>query len=363
MKKPPIVILIPILVLFAFFIWYFWGIILYIIIAAVLSLVGRPLMVLMDRIKWGKFYILRSIQAILTLLVLLLITVLLIFLFIPVIIQQTQHIENINIQAIEESLKEPIATIENFVLKYQLTDSNISVEEYFREKVVGVINTVRIQNLLNSVLGYTGDFLISIFSITFITFFFLKERDLLVSFMNAWFPKGYETRIQKVTSSVRILLTRYFIGVLLEILLVGGLISLGLLWLGVENAVAIGFFAGIFNVIPYLGPIIGALTGISFTILGNLELDFYAEMIPLILKVIVVFLIVQLIDNLVFQPFIYSSSVKAHPLEIFLVILMAGSFAGVGGMILAIPTYTILRVIAKEFLNQFKFVQSITKSI
>ena len=58
-----------------------------------------------------------------------------------------------------------------------------------------------------------------------------------------------------------------------------------------------------------------------------------------------------------------TSSVKAHPLEVFLVILIAGNLAGVGGMILAIPVYTILRVIAKEFFDQFELVRSITKDI
>ncbi len=363
MKKLPIYVLISIIILFGFFVWFFWGIILYIIIAAIISLVGRPIMLVTSKIRIGKMKLPASLRAIFSLLTLLAITVLLFLLFIPVIIQQTQNIESINVNAIEESLKEPIASIENFIFTYRLADSTMSIEEYFREKVVGVINTVRLQNLFNSILGFTGDFLISIFSITFITFFFLKEESLFENIIHAWIPQEYEQRVKNVGNSVRILLTRYFVGVLLEILLVGGLISLGLYLLGIENAMAIGFFAGIFNVIPYLGPIIGAMTGISLAILGNLELDFYAQMIPLILKVIVVFLIVQLIDNFVFQPFIYSSSVKAHPLEIFLVILMAGSFAGIGGMILAIPTYTILRVISKEFLNQFTFIQSITKSI
>ncbi|MEO1451376.1 MAG: AI-2E family transporter, partial [Bacteroidota bacterium] len=155
----------------------------------------------------------------------------------------------------------------------------------------------------------------------------------------------------------------YFIGVVSEVLLVGLLISAGLSLLGVEDAFVIGFFAGLFNVIPYLGPIIGAVFGISLTLLGNLELEFYTMLIPLVLRVIVVFVVVQLIDNFVFQPLIYSSSVKAHPLEIFLVILMAGNVAGVGGMILAIPTYTILRVVAREFFDQFKIIQSLTSQM
>lgn len=97
--------------------------------------------------------------------------------------------------------------------------------------------------------------------------------------------------------------------------------------------------------------------------LGALELDFYGGILPLVVKVLIIFVVVQLIDNFVFQPLIYSSSVKAHPLEIFLVILAAGSLFGIGGMVLAIPTYTVFRVIAKEFFDQFKVVRSITRSI
>jgi predicted PurR-regulated permease PerM len=60
---------------------------------------------------------------------------------------------------------------------------------------------------------------------------------------------------------------------------------------------------------------------------------------------------------------IYSNSVKAHPLEIFFVIIMGGSLAGIVGMLLAIPVYTVLRVIAREFLQQFRLVQKLTKKI
>jgi len=359
----PIYILILIIVLSVFIIWYFWGIIVYLIVAAIISLIGRPVMHLLQQIRIRQYKLPNSVNAILTIAILLGIFVLLIVLFTPVIIQQTQNIENINVESIESSLKEPIQAIEQFATTYRLSDSTLSIETYFRENVIEVISSIRFSSVINSVLGFTGDIFVALFSIVFILFFFLKDEGLLGSIVMAATPEGYEQRVNKVLTRTKELLTRYFIGVVLEVVLVGGLISAGLGLLGIENAVAIGFFAGIFNVIPYLGPIIGALTGVSLAILGNLELDFYSQMVPLILKVAVVFLIVQLIDNFVFQPFIYSSSVKAHPLEIFLVILMAGSFAGVGGMILAIPTYTMFRVISKEFFNQFKVVQSITKRI
>jgi predicted PurR-regulated permease PerM len=71
----------------------------------------------------------------------------------------------------------------------------------------------------------------------------------------------------------------------------------------------------------------------------------------------------QMTDNFVLQPFIYSNSVKAHPLEIFIIILIAAKLGGITGMIIAIPAYTVIRVVAKEFLNQFKIVQKLTNSM
>jgi predicted PurR-regulated permease PerM len=94
-----------------------------------------------------------------------------------------------------------------------------------------------------------------------------------------------------------------------------------------------------------------------------LQLDFATGMLPLMGYMLVVFIIVQLIDNFVFQPLIFSNSVNAHPLEIFIVLLIAGSLGGILGMLLAIPGYTVLRVFAKEFFNKFRLVQKLTEKI
>jgi predicted PurR-regulated permease PerM len=87
------------------------------------------------------------------------------------------------------------------------------------------------------------------------------------------------------------------------------------------------------------------------------------DFVPLIYYMIIVEAITHLIDNVVFQPVIFSNSVRAHPLEIFIVILAAGFAAGVPGMILGIPTYTVIRVFAREFFNNFKPIQKITSSL
>ena len=130
-----------------------------------------------------------------------------------------------------------------------------------------------------------------------------------------------------------------------------------------KNALLIGFFAGVINVIPYLGPIIGGIFGILITISSNLDVDFYTQMLPLLIRVVIVFGTVQMLDNFVLQPFIFSTSVLAHPLEIFLIILMGAQIGGITGMILAIPAYTVLRVVARVFLSEFKLVQKITDRI
>ena len=163
--------------------------------------------------------------------------------------------------------------------------------------------------------------------------------------------------------NVKGLLTRYFIGVILQIAIITIIVSIGLSLLGIKNAVLIGLLAGIINVIPYVGPLIGASLGIIIGISTNLDLEFYTQMIPLIIKICLVFGTMQLVDNFILQPIIFSNSVKAHPLEVFLVVISAGTIWGISGMVIAIPFYTFLRVIAKEFLYEFKIIQELTKNI
>jgi predicted PurR-regulated permease PerM len=147
--------------------------------------------------------------------------------------------------------------------------------------------------------------------------------------------------------------------------MVGLLDTIGLSIIGIEfnHAVLIGLFCGLFNVIPYLGPWMGAIVGLLIGAALNINASFMEHTLPLLGMMTIVFLSVQIIDNVLFQPLIYSSSVKAHPLEIFLVIMAAGSMAGVLGMFLAIPTYTIIRVVAKEFFDNMKLVRKLTESL
>ena len=186
---------------------------------------------------------------------------------------------------------------------------------------------------------------------------------MLTNFIVSILPSKFEERIREAVEDITEMLSRYFTGILIQISVITVAVSIGLSLLGVKNALLIAIFAALINVIPYLGPLIGAAFGVFITISSNLDLSFYSEMLPLLGKVVFVFGCMQMLDNFILQPFIFSNSVQAHPLEIFLIILIGAQLAGVSGMILAIPTYTVVRVIAKIFLSKYRLVKKLTQNM
>jgi predicted PurR-regulated permease PerM len=176
-------------------------------------------------------------------------------------------------------------------------------------------------------------------------------------------PTGTESKVRDVIQDISALLTKYFGGIVLQMTILMVLISSLLGLIGIKNAMLIAFFYGIMNIIPYLGPLIGAAFGCLLTISSSLDMNFYQQTIPLLIKVLLVFSIVKLLDDFIVQPYIFSKRVQAHPLEIFLVIMIGARVNGIFGMILAIPTYTIFRVIAKVFLSEIKLVRKITEDL
>jgi len=221
----------------------------------------------------------------------------------------------------------------------------------------------KISVVFGNILGFFSNFLIAILSIFFIAFFFLKEVGLFDNIVTSLVPDEFVDKALNVVDGTSNMLIRYFIGVLIQITVITLFVTTLLSILGVKNALLIGFFAALMNVIPYVGPIFGASFAVLITVSSNLDISFYSGMVPLLGKVIVVFAIMQLMDNFILQPNIFSKSVKAHPLEIFLVVLVGAKLGGILGMVLAIPIYTVFRVISKEFLSNFKIIQSLTRSI
>jgi len=220
-----------------------------------------------------------------------------------------------------------------------------------------------IPDFLNSVVSGLGSFSIGLFSVLFISFFFLKDSRLFEDGIMTFVPDQNELRVKKSITKIKDLLSRYFIGLIFQILILFVIYTIVLLIVGINNAIVIAFLCALLNLIPYVGPLVSGFLIVLLSMSSNLGESFSEVILPASLWVLAGFIFAQLVDNFFSQPFIFSKSVKSHPLEIFLVIIIAGILFGIVGMIVAIPAYTALKVISKEFLSEYKIVRRITKDL
>ncbi|MGL4909045.1 MAG: AI-2E family transporter [Bacteroidales bacterium] len=345
-------------------VWYFQNIVAYVLISVVLSLIGKPLMHLLCSVKYSKFYLPRAVCSTLTLLTLWLVAIVFFCIFIPLILEQINEFSKIDVIKLTEVIDAPLHQLDCIAQKYLSVEKDFSIKELILQQIEKAVNLPQIRELFGSMAGLIKNLAIALFAISFITFFFLKEDNLFLGSITLLFPQRYEQNLSNAMQAVNRLLVRYFIGIFTDILCVMTLLTLGLTFIAgysLQQALLLGLIAGILNVIPYVGPLTGYALGTLMCIVTVSNTS--AAFLPLEIKTIAVFFTVQLLDMGVFQPFIYSNSIKAHPLEIFLVILIAGSLFGILGMLIAIPTYTVIRVFAKEFFNKFRVVQKLTEKI
>jgi len=348
-----------------FLIWYFSKIVIYILISGVLAFIGRPLVRWLEKIEYKKFKIKNGPAAFITLIVLMAIVVAFFRFIIPLLISEVETLSQVDFSALLGSLEEPVARLSRVFGNEAVTLKNRTFFEVLNENLGDKIDFSRFSDVFGFIAGIIGELFVAFFSISFITFFFLKEESLFRDGIMMIVPTDLEEKVGHILNSITYLLRRYFVGLIFEIIMVGLFDTVGLDLVGFEfsHAVVIGLFCALFNVIPYLGPIIGAVFGLLVGLALNINTDLMNYTLPLLGSMAIVFIVVKIIDDILFQPLIYSSSVKAHPLEIFLVILAAGSMAGVLGMMLAIPGYTILRVIAREFFVNLKIVKKLTENL
>jgi len=347
-------------------VWFFREIVVYILVSGVLSIMGRPLVDLLCRIRIWKWNFPRPLSALITLLLIWGLIIMFFYIFVPLVAAQIDQLSSIDSSKLVQFIEVPIKKIEGIIkaLNKDFTQEG-SIRTYIIGKVAGVLNINVIQNFIGSVAGILGNVIIAIFSITFITFFFLKDQHLFFETILMWVPDKYVNNVTRALYSIKRLLTRYFIGIVIQSTCIMILVTIGMTIVGIElrQALVMGLILGIINVIPYVGPWLGLFIAIIMGVASHMDQDFNTVVIPLVFYMFLVEAIVHMIDNIVFQPVIFSSSVKAHPLEIFIVVLAAGFAAGVPGMILGIPAYTVIRVFAGEFFNNFKAIRKITSSL
>ncbi len=327
----------------------------YIIIAAVTSLVGRPITVfLKEKLKFRN-----SIAVVATMLFLLTILLSILSLFIPLIIQQGENLSLLDVESLERKIN---LLFEQIALYFNWQETNWK-NWLLQKDWMNTLNLEMLPEFLNTLLSWLSGFTIALFSILFISFFLLKDAKLLERSVLVFFDRKNHQRLLSSFEKIKNLLSRYFIGLVLQISILFIIYSIVLGVFGIKNTFIIAFICSLLNLIPYVGPIIGGLLMLLLTMTTNLEADFSTIILPKSIYVMIGFIMGQLIDNFFSQPLIFSTSVKSHPLEIFIVILMAGILFGTIGLIIAIPCYTALKVIFKEFFSQNKIVQSLTKDL
>ncbi|MGY6561026.1 MAG: AI-2E family transporter [Luteibaculaceae bacterium] len=345
------------------------NLIVFILISLVISLILMPLVDFVCDLKIYKFSPPRGLVSIISILLFFSLIIGAFSIFIPSVAKEVEFLSDISQEQVQENVDFLLNAAEDIVSNYEKIagleqgESLEKIKQYATDTFLSIVSFKGISDFFNQLISALGTALIALFSIIFITYYFLKERNLVSTFINDVTPESFLPHVKSILNKMRNLLSRYFIGILIEMFFMALIVTAGLYLLGIRNFVLIGIFVAVINVIPYLGPSIGAAFGVVITIVSSIHDPSLVSIWPEILKVVSVVAVAQIIDNTVLQPQIYSKSVAAHPLEIFLVIIAAGTLYGIGGMILAVPAYTVIRIVLKEFLSGYKSVAHLTRNI
>jgi len=341
--------------LLLFFLYKIQSVIVYIAVAVVISLIGRPIVLfLRRRLKFNN-----TIAVVVTMVLFVGLLIGLIGLFIPLITEQGKNLALLDINQLQSNVENLYAEVVHY---FEL--KQIDVEQSIKDSgLLSKIDFAYIPDFLNHLVSGLGSFSIGLFSVLFISFFFLKDSQLFENGLLTFVPNTKETRLKRSFSTIKDLLSRYFVGLVFQIGILFVIYTAVLLIFGIENAMVIAFLCALLNLIPYIGPLVSAFLMVLLSMSSNLGESFSEVILPKTTYVMIGFIIAQLVDNFFSQPFIFSKSVKSHPLEIFLVIIIAGILFGIVGMIVAVPAYTAIKVILKEFLSEYKVVKKLTKDL
>ena len=351
--------------------WFFRDVIIYMLAAGLVSLIGKPIMSFFSRLEIKGHRLPSWVYAILTLIIIIGLFLAIVATIIPIIAGIVKDISMVNVESAAMSIAVPLRELNDFLISsFPSLGEDFRIETAILNEIkkLNVVNSSLFSSIINSIASFVASFGVGIFSVVFIAFFFLKDEKLFENIIGALVPDRHEQNAREAYSDIEHLLSRYFIGLIIEIFGVALIDFLGLLLiarLGFNASIGIAFICGILNIIPYVGPLMGGIIGSVLAITlkyccampVRLDVNFWVFIIILI----AIFWFAQIIDGLIYQPVIYSNSIKANALEIFIVLLMAGYIGGIIGMLVAIPCYTVIRVIAARFFQNVKFIRKLTE--
>ena len=342
--------------------WYFRNLIIYVVLAAVMAMLARPFFVLITRPSIKGRHVPSWLAAVLSILVILCCVLGLVTLVVPVVSSVVGDISKANIGDMAQAATVPLKSLNELIIRsFPQVGSDFRIESFALSQLNRILDVPHLSSVLGSVASAIGSIGVGLFSMIFISFFFIRSPRLFINLVTAFVPDRYEEQVIESLNEIGVLVSRYFTGLFCEVLGVALVNFLGMFIiarLGFKYSIGIAFITGIFNVIPYVGPMIGGIIGVVLALTVKYvcaaSLGAAVSFPVFVAMLVAIFVVTQMIDNYLFQPFIYSNSIKAHPLEIFLVFLAAGQMGGMLGMLVAIPAYTVARVFALKFLGNFK---------
>lgn len=347
--------------------WYFRSVLVYVLVAFVVSLIGHPLMRLFRKCKIKGKTLPDSVLAILTIIIILLALSLFVTQMVPVVMHIIRDASVMNAQDVPYN--SVLDQMNDWIVGlFPSLGKDFNLVSVLLDQIRSVVSLSNVTSIIGSVASAAASIGVGVFSVVFISFFFIKDEQLFCKIIRALVPDRIESSVENTINDITHLLSRYFIGLVVEVLGVILVDFLGL-WLiariGAEYAIGIAFIAGVLNVIPYVGPLLGEVIGVLLCVVlkYGAGVGLNVPILAFALIVLAVMLLAQLIDNLVYQPLIYSTSIKSTPLEIFIVLLMAGRIGGTVGLLVGIPTYTVVRVVAARFFYNHKAVRRLIPDI
>ncbi|MDQ0218827.1 AI-2E family transporter [Peribacillus cavernae] len=229
-------------------------------------------------------------------------------------------------------------------------------EEAIKENDFGMVKDS--ENIQGKAIGYfqsissqiTGN-LVQIFStitsiatvliiVPFILFYFLKDDEKLKPFLLKYIPNNVENEGNKIVKDVDKTLSTYIVGQLTIAVVDGVLMYIGYMIIGLDYAIVLALFAMFLTVVPFLGPFIGIIPAL-FVALQHEPI--------MALKVLLVLVIVQQLEGNLVTPHVMGKRLQIHPLTIILLLLVAGSIYGFIGILIAIPLYSVIKTLVKNF--------------
>jgi predicted PurR-regulated permease PerM len=254
-------------------------------------------------------------------------------------------------------MNQVIALLEDFSLNEELNvleKKILSVFPLFRKgelslKVQGIIST-SFNDAINHITQYVSG-IVSVAAflviVPFITFYLLKDSAVIQKGLIHIVPNKYFEMSYWILKRITLQLGRFVRGWIFDATFVGIAIGFGFYFIGLPNALPLGVIAGIGHLIPYFGPVIGGVPAIILSIIQTGDLS----QVPLIMTIVA---LTYTLDNGFVQPYVFSKSVNMHPIIIILLIIIGSELFGLIGMLLAVPTATVIKTAATEIYFAYK---------